>query len=257
MPDQRIVRIPGITQRLEPHRSRIDHQQAADQPFAEADNLADHLKRHQRTKHARQRAENSGFSARRHSAGRRRFRKQAAIGRIAGSVGARLVRADRGERAIEGADRRGDERLLCEIAGVGNEITCREIVGAVGDDVVARYQVDRIGRGQPQTVRFDVDLRIEFFHGIGGSFDLRPADVGRCENDLPLQIRQRHLVVVDDAKRADAGGCQIEQHRRAESAGADDQHTRCLQFCLPRTANLAQDDVTGIAFEFFSSEHRG
>ena len=95
------------------------------------------------------------------------------------------------------------------------------------------------------------------YHRIGGSLDLRPANVGCCENDLALQIRQRHVVVVDDADRADTRGRQIKQYRRTQSAGADDQHAGGLQFRLPRTSHFAQDDVTGIPFEFFGSKHRG
>ena len=254
---QRIGRIPSVTQRLETHRTGIDHQKAADETFAEADNLADYLKRHHRTKHARQRAEDSSFGARRHSARRRRLRKQTAISWIAGSVGARLVRADRGQRTIEGADRRGDERLPREIAGVGHEVTGGEIIGAVRHDVVSRYQIDCVRGAQPQMVCLDINQRIEPYHRISGGFDLGPANVGRCENDLALQVRQRHVVVVDHAKRADTGGRQIEQYRRTQSAGADDQHAGGLQFRLPRPSHFAQDDVTGIPFEFFGSKHRG
>ena len=75
----------------------------------------------------------------------------------------------------------------------------------------------------------------------------------RCENHLPLQIRQRHIVVVDDAKRANAGRSKIEQHRRAQAAGADDQHARGLELGLARAAHLAQHDVAGITFEFLAS----
>jgi len=39
---ERIARVPRIAERLEPHRARIDHQQAPDQTFAEADDFADH-----------------------------------------------------------------------------------------------------------------------------------------------------------------------------------------------------------------------
>ena len=74
---------------------------------------------------------------------------------------------------------------------------------------------------------------------------------------LPLQIRQRDSVVVDDAERADAGGGQIEQDRRAEPAGADHQHARAFQRRLAGAADLAQHDVAGVAFEFFGGQHRG
>ena len=73
-------------------------------------------------------------------------------------------------------------------------------------------------------------------------------------DDLPLQVGQRHRVVVDDAERADAGGREILQHRRAEPAGADDQHARALQLLLARAADLRQHDVARIALEFFAAK---
>ena len=73
------------------------------------------------------------------------------------------------------------------------------------------------------------------------------------KDHLPLQVRQRHRVVVDHAERADAGGGEIQQHRRAEPAGADHQHARGLELGLARAADLAQHDVAGIAFQFFAS----
>ena len=72
-------------------------------------------------------------------------------------------------------------------------------------------------------MRFDRDMGIEPLDRRRGALDLGPADVGRGMDHLPLQVRQRHRVVVDHAQRADAGGGEIEQHRRAEPAGADHQ----------------------------------
>ena len=72
---------------------------------------------------------------------------------------------------------------------------------------------------------------------------------------LALQVRERHLVVVDDAERADARRRQIEQRRRAETAGADHQHARALKRRLAGTADLAQHDMAGIALKFIGSEH--
>ena len=62
-------------------------------------------------------------------------------------------------------------------------------------------------------------------------------------------------VVVDHAERADAGGRQIHQHRRAEPAGADHQHARALERGLARPADLAQHDVARIAFQFLRGQH--
>jgi len=75
-------------------------------------------------------------------------------------------------------------------------------------------------------------------------------------NDLPLQIGERHHVVVDHAERADAGGRQIHQRGRAEPTGADHQHGGPLQRSLARPADVAQHDMPGIAFKFVRAQHR-
>ncbi len=167
------------------------------------------------------------------------------------------MRADGGERAVEGAERRGHQRLFGKIAGVRHQIARGEIVGAVGDDVVAADQLERIFRGQPGVVLLHGDVGIEPMDRRRGAVDLRHADVGRRVDHLPLQIRQRHYVVVDDAERADAGGGEIKQNRRAEAAGADDQHAGAAERGLSRAAHLAQHDVARITLEFVGSQHGG
>src|SRR5437868_5306667 len=69
-------------------------------------------------------------------------------------------------------------------------------------------------------------------------------------DDLALQVGQRHLIVIDDAERADAGGGEIEQHRAAQAAGADDQNLGVLQLALAGPTHFLQHDVPGIAFKF-------
>ena len=159
------------------------------------------------------------------------------------------------ERAVEGADRGGDQRLAGEVAGVGDQIAGGEIVGAVGDNVVARNQLERVRRREPRHMRFHRHMRIEPLNRGLRAVHLAHADVGRGVDHLPLQVRQRHRVVIDHAERADAGGGQIEQHRRAKAAGADHQHARGLELGLPRAADLAQNDVARVAFELFCIEH--
>ena len=80
-------------------------------------------------------------------------------------------------------------------------------------------------------------------------------DVRRAVDHLALQVRQRHGVVVDHAQRADAGRGEIQQHRRAQAAGADHQHARAAERRLAGAADLAQHDVPGIAFEFLGRQH--
>jgi len=67
---------------------------------------------------------------------------------------------------------------------------------------------------------------------------------------LPLQVGQGHDVVVDDAEGADARGREILQQRRAEAAGADDEHPRGGELRLPGSADVLQHEMAGVAFDF-------
>src|SRR5262249_38721271 len=102
---ERIEPIALIAQRLEAHVARVQHQTLADQALAEADDLADRFQRHHRAHHARERAEHAGLLAGRHRARRRRLREKTTISRVELAVGVLLMRADRGQRAVEGAQR--------------------------------------------------------------------------------------------------------------------------------------------------------
>src|SRR5215510_718168 len=248
---ERIGRVPCVVERLEAHGAGVEHDEAADEPLAEPDDFPDHFERHQRAEHAGERAEDAGLRASGNRAGRRRLGEKAAIGRVGRSVRLALVGPQRGERAVENADRGGDERLLRKEASVRHQIARGEIVGAVGNDVIAGDQRERVCRGEPRRVRLHRHVRVEAADRGRRALHFGPADFGRAMDDLALQVRERDRVVVDDADRR-----QIEQRRRAQPAGADDQHARALERLLPRPADLAQDDVAGVAFELLRTEHR-
>ena len=64
---------------------------------------------------------------------------------------------------------------------------------------------------------------------------------------LALQVREVDLVVVDDAERADAGRGEVERGRRAEAAGAEQQHLRVEQLLLALDADLGDQQVARVA----------
>ena len=163
--------------------------------------------------------------------------------------------ADGGQRPVEDADRRGHQRLLRKVAGIGHEIAGGEIVGTIGDEIVAGNDIERVVRREPHPMGLDVHMGIEAAERRGGALHLGPADIAGGVDDLALQVRQRDRIVVDHAERADAGRREIKQHRRAESAGADDQHPRPLERRLAGAADLAQDEVAGIALDLIGIEH--
>ena len=81
--------------------------------------------------------------------------------------------------------------------------------------------------------------------------------MGRVVHDLALQVVERNAVVVDDAERADAGGGQIHEQRRAESARADDEHLGSLDLLLALAADLAQHQMPLVALDFFGCQGHG
>ncbi len=63
--------------------------------------------------------------------------------------------------------------------------------------------------------------------------------------DLALQVGQVDAVVIDDAERADPGRREIEEERRAEPAGTDDEDARGEQLGLPLLADLVENEMAG------------
>ena len=175
---------------------------------------------------------------------------------IAGPFASRIM-AEFGAEVIkvEAPDGGVDQRALRLFAGIGDRIAGFEIVGAIEHQVVAADHGHGVVGVEPYRVGFEQHMRIERAHLFGGAVDLEPADFRRGVDDLALQIGQRDHVVIDDAQRADTGRRQIHQRGRAEAAGADDEHGRFLQRSLAGTADLAQHDVAGVAFEFLGAQH--
>ena len=75
-------------------------------------------------------------------------------------------------------------------------------------------------------------MRIEPGDRIRSAVDLFSAQVTLAMQNLPLQVGERHDVVVSDADRANAGRREILDKRRTEPAGADDKHARSFQLQL-------------------------
>ena len=135
-------------------------------------------------------------------------------------------------------------------AGVGHRIAGLEVVGPVGDDVVGAHQVPRAWlRVSRRAWASTATCGLSRATRVGGALDLEAADVRRAVDHLPLQVRERHGVVVDDADRADPGRREVLDQRRTEPAGADHQHPGRLELRLPRPADVPQHEVAGIAVD--------
>jgi hypothetical protein len=73
-------------------------------------------------------------------------------------------------------------------------------------------------------------------------------------DDLTLQIGLVHNVEIDDADGADAGRGQVEQSRRAEPAGTDDQDPCVLEPLLPVNAQVGNYQVTAVPRDFIATQ---
>jgi len=145
--------------------------------------------------------------------------------------------------------------LAGQDAGVVDEELGGEIVGAVDDEVIAGNDGGNIGRTDPLLVSVDRHIRIDGAHLFGGGNYLRFADIRGEMDHLPLQVGDIDNVGIGNADGAYAGGRQIEGDRRAETAGADDQHPAVKQLALPFAADFLENDMARIALDLFFVEH--
>jgi len=183
----------------------IDHQ-AADQRLADAGEHLDRLVDLDGADGRAEHAEHAALGARRHHAGRRRLRVQAAVARA-------VLGPEHRGLAVEPVDRTPDVRLAEQHARVVHEVPRGEVVGAVHDEVVLAEQVQDVGRVEAQLVQVHLHERVDLVHGVGGRLRLRAADVALPVDDLALQVRLVHDVELDDAQGADTGGGEVHQGR--------------------------------------------
>ena len=170
------------------------------------------------------------------------------------AVGIFLARLQGGEIAVERADGRKYERFFGQIAGVADKVARGKVVGAVGDNVIARDDLERIPGIDAPVVGFHAHVRVELADRFLRALDLGDAHMRRVMHDLALQVVEGNPIVVDDAERADAGCCQVHEHGRPEPARTDHQDPGSLDLLLPLAAHLAQHEMPLVALDFFRRE---
>ncbi|MNE95653.1 hypothetical protein D3C80_1937670 [compost metagenome] len=72
---------------------------------------------------------------------------------------------------------------------------------------------------------------------------------------LALQVGQVDRVEVGQVQLADPGRGQVQRHRRAEAAEADDQHATVLEPQLAVDVDLRQEDLPAVAQQFVVTQH--
>src|SRR5690606_13571026 len=114
--------------------------------------------------------------------------------------------------------------------------------------------VDRVLRREADWMGFNLHVRIDPRDRPLSTFNFRRADLGGVVDDLALQVVERNDIVVDDAYGSDAGRCQVEDDRRAEPSGANDQDTRVFELLLPLSAHFSQHKVALVALDLFGRQ---
>ena len=102
-----------------------------------------------------------------------------------------------------------------------------------------------------------VDVGVEQRQRLLGRVDLAIADAIHVVQDLALQVRLVDDVHVDDADRADAGRREVHRRRRAEPAGAEQQHLGVEQLELALLAHLGQQEVALVAVALLGGQRAG
>ena len=176
-----------------------------------------------------QHAQHAALGAARHQSRRRRL-----ADRGSGSTG---------RRSVANTDAWPSKRKMLpytfgfpqQHAGVVHQVAGGEVVGAVDDDVVVGATISSAFCGREPAPRRSRRARAGLMSRdpVARGVELRPADVGGAVDDLPLEVGDIDHVEVDDADAADAGRGQVEAERRAEAAGADQQHADALSFRCP------------------------
>ena len=189
---------------------------------------------------AGQDAEHAGLRARRRQVGGRRLGDHVAVGRA-------VLRVEDGDHALEAEDRPVDDGDAELHRRVVHEEPGREVVGAVDDDVEAVEDLHHVVGTEADVVGDDVDVRVEQRERLLGRVDLALADAVDVVEDLALQVGVVDDVHVDDADRADAGRREVQGGRRAEAAGAEEQHLGLEQLLLALLADLGEQEVALVA----------
>lgn len=235
--------IGGEAQGARGHRERIPEEEAAGERFAEAGEDFDRFGGLDGADEAGEDAEDAGFGAVGHGAGRGWLGEEAAVGGAAAEI------EDAG-LAFEALDRAVDEWAVGEHAGVVDEIARGKIVGAVEDDVVRGDEGEGVGAREAGDDGRDGEKRIEREQAAGGGGGFGQAGVGGGVEDLPLEVGDVDGVGVDDGDAADAGGGEVEEGGAAESAGANDEYGAALQRGLRLGAEAGEREVALVTGKF-------
>ena len=94
-------------------------------------------------------------------------------------------------------------------------------------------------------------------HLLGGRIELLAAHVLGAVDHLALQVGEVDHVEIDQADAADAGRGQVQPERRAQAAGAHQQHLGRFQLQLALHAHFGHDQVPAVAQDLVVGKRGG
>src|SRR6476620_7882143 len=194
----RAVRVAAKIDLAELGRQRVEEEQPPDQRLADPEAELQRLARLERADDARQDTEHAALCAAGRELRGRRLREQTAVARP-------LMRLEHGRLPLEPVDRAVHQRNVVPDRGVVDQVSGREVVGAVDDHVppVGEDPLDVLGR-EPLDIGDDLDVRVELLERPLRRLRLPLAESPGRMHDLALEVRGIDAVVVDDPEPADA-----------------------------------------------------
>ncbi len=175
---------------------------------------------------------------------------------------------DEGHRPYQRADvAAGDPWRRGPLAGGGGPVLdLPGPVGAQGEDVAAGHQaVQVLGALDLRLLPGHADRRVDRPQPLHGGLDFGTAQIGLGVEELPCEIRQFDLVVVDQVQVPDPGGGQGERHTRTRAADAEYDHGPGFDPLLRGPRRRARREIdpaierlaARVAFAFARGEGRG
>lgn len=189
-------------------------------------------------------AEDAGLGAVGNDVLGRRLVKETAIAR-------RRSRLHREDLPFKAQDAAENKRNAQKYGGIVGQELRSEVIRGFDDEIVAAQIAGRVRRIQAIVDGLDFDVRVELDEMPRGSEGLGLADVGGVVEDLALEIREIQPIAVNEADVPDTGRGQIQQCRRPEAPGTDDEDPGRLKAFLAGAADLFKKDVPRVAAEFF------
>ena len=228
---------------------RVVHHQPADQRIPDADDELHGLGRLDGSDGRAEDPEHPSLGAGWHQTRRRRLGEHAAV------AGAVLGPPDAG-LTVEAIDRPPDVGLAEQHARVVEQISGREVVGPVQDEVVVGNDRKGVGRVDPDVMPDDSHQWVDRCQRLRCGLGLGPPDVLDPVDHLPLQVRHLHDVGVNHTNGSDAGSREVQQRRRPQTPRSDDQHPRVLETALTLHAHVRDEHVPGVALDLLHGQRR-